>query len=100
MRWPKDTKLRERWGRLLRASLVFVTGYRRIDGRSSPLGNAKGPPTPGLCVRVSAGRPAEEKVWAGRLAEEEASLLSLVRGIETEFLATGEALTPLGLKFG
>ncbi|MFA6286481.1 MAG: hypothetical protein WC661_03785 [Opitutaceae bacterium] len=38
--------------------------------------------------------------WAGRLEEEKLFLLALVRGIETEFLATGEGLKHLSLQVG
>ena len=85
MSWPNHTKLRENAGRLQSEIQAFLAGWRFRAERVWPLAKADRPTKP---------HPAEG-VWARALEEEKNSLLSLVHGMETEFLATGQALTHL-----
>jgi hypothetical protein len=63
----------------------FLNGCRRLGDRLWTFTKA---------VKTTPPHSAEGN-WARALEEEKSSLLSLVRGMETEFLATGEGLTSL-----
>jgi hypothetical protein len=84
MRWPNQNPLRERADCPSSASHVFLAGWRVLGARVWSL--------------AKTGKSAssmETGVWASRLNEEKDFLLSLVRGIEAEFLTTGGGLMVL-----
>jgi predicted RNase H-related nuclease YkuK (DUF458 family) len=98
MRWPNHTKLRQQAGRLKKESRAFFTGCCRLGQRVWPFARTC---RPGFdhYTNVVAGIAAPPSLEAGnsadRLAGEKDFLLSLVRGMETEFLATGGGLMRL-----
>ncbi len=85
MRWPNSIKVREKAVRLQQATQAFRTGCRRLGGRVWSLAKVRKP----TAERLGAGD------WPRRLAEEKQFLVSLVRGMEAEFLATGGGLMHL-----
>lgn len=81
---PDHNPLRERAKKLVLASQAMLTRCRRLGARVRPL--------------AKTGRPApqmEAEAWGGRLKDEKQALLSLVRDMEAEFLATGDGLMGL-----
>lgn len=78
--------MQEKPGRLLRASLAFLSGCGRLGWRARMFLKTG---------RYSEGEVLKADLWACRLEEEKSSLLSLVYGMETEFLATGDGLSRL-----
>jgi hypothetical protein len=105
MRFAKNILKSTVPARLQRAARTFLTDFRSLAERLRPFASSC-PPTPDL-LEVEAGlaavaeedlsnpRPEEEQIWARRLGEQKCSLLGLVRDVETEFLAIGEALERL-----
>jgi len=84
MELPKNNRLREQASRLFLAGQAFPAGCRRLRARVWSLTK------PGKF-----GAHPEAAVWEGRLKEEKDLLLSLVTGMEAEFLASGEGLRRL-----
>lgn len=63
---------------------IFLAGCQRLGARARAL------------VKPGAATPPfEARAWNGRLQDEKAALLSLVHGMEREFLATGDGLERL-----
>ena len=84
MRRPNHNALHERADCLSSASRVFLTGWRGLGARVWSL------------AKIGKSAPSREGVvWASRLNEEKDFLLSLVRGMEAEFLNTGSGLMVL-----
>ena len=86
---PNHQPLPERVACLAWASQAFQTRCRRLGVRVSSL--------------AKIGQPTPRKVadaWSRRLADEKDSLLSLVCGMEAEFLATGDGLERLAGQLG
>ena len=71
-------------GRLRPVFQVFLARFRRLGTRACALAGP-GHPTPQF----------EPQAWSKRLKEEKDALLSLVRGMEAEFLANGDGLERL-----
>ncbi|MGA2244946.1 MAG: hypothetical protein ABSH48_08110 [Verrucomicrobiota bacterium] len=89
MRWPTDIKIREQARRLQQAGRALLTRGHGLGARAWYRAT----------VARSSGR-MEAGVWASRLQEEKDSLSSLARGMETEFLATGNGLEDLARQLG
>ena len=85
MRWLEHMKLREKAGRLKQAALEFFAGRQRLGPRWWSFAG----------LHRSTATRREAGAWVRRLSEEKNSLLSLVSGMEAEFLATGEGLRRL-----
>jgi hypothetical protein len=92
MRWANDTKLREKPGRLQQATRAFLTCCRRLGQRVWPFAKTRQPGFNPIKNVAAAPPRLEAGDWADRLAEEKDFLISLVGGMETEFLATGDGL--------
>ena len=95
MHWPSGMKLSEESGRLRQAGQTFFNSCRRLGARAWPFAKAGkfgfNSDTNGIGAAVA--RPLlEAGNLATRLTEEKEFLLALIRGMETEFLATGEGL--------
>jgi hypothetical protein len=84
MSWSNFRRLLKRMARLAPASRAFLAGFRRVGVRVWPWAKT-GQPQPRLAAQV----------WGRRLEDERHSLLALVRGMETEFLTTGDGLERL-----
>ena len=82
---PGLARVLEDPGRLRLTRRSFLNGCRRLGRRIWTFAKAGKTAAPHLA----------EGNWARALEEEKNSLLSLVHGMETEFLATGEGLTNL-----
>lgn len=89
MRWPDHKRLLKRVPRLSSASHAFLVGGRSLGKRLRS-----------LAARVSFGPTWDGETWSGRLTEEKQALLSMVRGMEAEFLATGDGLERLAAQLG
>jgi enamine deaminase RidA (YjgF/YER057c/UK114 family) len=87
MQWPDDTTLGENAGLLQPATRTFLKGCLHLGQRVWPFAKRGDPQL----------APA---AWARRLEAEENLLLSLVQGMETEFLATGEGLMSAARQLG
>jgi len=84
MRWSNQNPLRERADCPSSASQVFLTGWRGLGARVWSL------------AKIGKSASSREAiVWASRLNEEKDFLLSMVRGMEAEFLTTGRGLMDL-----
>jgi hypothetical protein len=77
-------------GKARASTRAFLTACRRLAGRVWTFAQ----------LRRRAPPRAEAETWARRLEEEKLFLLSLVRGMETEFLATGDGLGRLAAQLG
>jgi hypothetical protein len=89
MQWPYHKKLLKRAPCLSLVSRAFLTGGRRVGARVISLAKI-GKPTP----YSGAGD------WSIRLTDEKQALLSLVHGMEAEFLSTGDGLMRLARQLG
>ena len=85
MHRPSEKKPSDSAGGLRLATGAFLADCRRLGAHAWPF------------VRAgrSAGLQVEVELWSGRLEEEKNALLSLVGGMEKEFLETGQGLVRL-----
>ena len=89
MRWPNHNQLLMRVPCLLSANGALLVGCRKVGARVRSLVN-KGRPSPQV----------RAEVWNGRLNDEKQALLSMVHGMESEFLTTGDGLMRLSRQLG
>jgi hypothetical protein len=89
MRRPDPNPVPERVHRLATASQAFLTRCRRLGARVRSWAKSG-----------KATSRRETEAWSGRLTEEKDALLSLVHGMEAEFLATGDGLERLSRQLG
>lgn len=82
MRWRENTPRRER---AQETGRTWLAGWRRLGERVRRIAR----------TGQRAAPPPEPRQWGDRLTEEKDFLVALVRGMETEFLATGEGLQRL-----
>jgi hypothetical protein len=97
MRWPNHNPLPEQAACLPSASHVFLTGLRGLVARVWSLTKI-GKSTSFIKIdqaEIALPKLEEPEAWGTRLHEEKDFLLSLVRGMEAEFLITGGGLMVL-----